>query len=178
MRLLHNLRNNRGSAAILSVVICLCILLIMMAMFTYIQLLTICAGIREAVESAVISAVVGNYDDTYSQLREGYSGGFVYTDAGFTETMDVGNIAGRLDSLLGLRDESGVHSKYIGAQKEYSLSNIRVEFENTEFAQGDAEKNLNGTVYMDVQVPIRFSGRELPPLSFTMMVKAAYTPNF
>ena len=60
----------------------------------------------------------------------------------------------------------------------YSISNMRIEFENTEFAQGDAEKNLNGTVYIDVEIPVRFGGREYVPIQFTMKVKAEYMPKF
>ena len=70
--------NNKGNATVLSVAICLAIILVMCVIFEYMQMLIITTGIRNAVESATVSTVVANYDEAYSQLREGYSGGFVY----------------------------------------------------------------------------------------------------
>lgn len=172
------MRNNKGNAAVLSVAVCMALILVMCVIFEYMQMLIICRGIKEAVQSALISAVTANYDDTYSQLREGYSGGYTYVDTDFTETVDTGNVYARLNELLALTEESGKYTKYAGSVKEYSISNMRIEFENTEFAQGDAEKNLNGTVYIDVEIPVRFGGRELVPIQFTMKVKAEYMPKF
>ena len=68
-------------------------------------MLIITTGIRNAVESAAVSTVVANYDETYSQLREGYSGGYIYQDTAFVESLDTGNIYARLDTLLALTDD-------------------------------------------------------------------------
>ena len=84
--------NNKGNATVLSVAICLAIILVMCVIFEYMQMLIITTGIRNAVESATVSTVVANYDETYSQLREGYSGGFIYQDTAFIETIDTGNV--------------------------------------------------------------------------------------
>ncbi len=172
------MKNNKGNATILAVVICMSLLLVMCVIFEYMQMLIINSGIRNAVQSAVVSSVVANYDETYSQLREGYSGGYAYMDNDFVETVDTGNVYARLDELLALTEEGGVHTKHNGTAKEYSISNMRIEFENTDFAQGDAVKNLNGTVYIDVEIPVRFGGRELTPIRYTMRVKASYLPKF
>lgn len=172
------MKNNKGNATILAVVICMSLLLVMCVIFEYMQMLIISSGIRNAVQSAVVSSVVANYDETYSQLREGYSGGYAYMDNDFVETVDTGNVYARLDELLALIEEGRVHTKHNGTAKEYSISNMRIEFENTDFAQGDAVKNLNGTVYIDVEIPVRFGGRELTPIRYTMRVKASYLPKF
>lgn len=172
------MKNNKGNATILAVVICMSLLLVMCVIFEYMQMLIINSGIRNAVQSAVVSSVVANYDETYSQLREGYSGGYAYMDNDFVETVDTGNVYARLDELLALTEEGRVHTKHNGTAKEYSISNMRIEFENTDFAQGDAVKNLNGTVYIDVEIPVRFGGRELTPIRYTMRVKASYLPKF
>lgn len=170
--------NNKGNAAVLTVAVCMSLILIMCVIFEYIQMLVICNGIKNAVQSATVSVVVANYDDAYSQLREGYSGGYTYIDSAFTETIDTGNIYARLDELLALTEEVDKHTKYNGTVKEFSISNLVLDFENTDFAQGDALKNLNGTVMVDVEIPVRFGGRELVPIQFTMKVKAEYVPKF
>ena len=77
-----------------------------------------------------------------------------------------------------MTEEGDKHTKYNGTVKEFSISNLALDFENTDFAQGDALKNLNGTVMVDVEIPVRFGGRELSPIQFTMKVKAEFVPKF
>lgn len=170
--------NNKGNATILAAAICMSLILIMCVIFEYMQMLIISSGIRNAVQSAVVSSVIANYDETYSQLREGYSGGYTYIDDRFAETVDTGNVYARLDELLALTEEGDKHTKYNGTVKEFSIFNLVLDFENTDFAQGDALKNLNGTVYVDVEIPVRFGGRELASIRYTMRVKASYMPKF
>ena len=170
--------NNKGNATIIAVSVCMSLILIMCVIFEYMQMLIISNGIRNAVQSAVISTVVANYDDSYSQLREGYSGGFTYIDTNFSETIDTWNVYARLDELLALDEVGNEHIKYAGTQKEYSISNLYIETENADFAQGNSIKNLNATVYIDVEIPVRFGGRELIPIRYTMKVKASYIPKF
>ena len=168
----------KGNSSIMAVSVFLSITLIMCVIFEYMQMFIICTGIKDAVQSAVVSSVVANYDDAYSQLREGYSGGYTYVDNAVTETIDTGNIYTRLDELLALKDEGEKHTKYAEEEIEYSVSNLKLEFSNTAFAQGNANKNLDGTAYIDVEIPVRFSGKELTPIRFTLKVKAGYTPKF
>lgn len=171
--------DNKGNATILSVAICLAIILVMSVIFEYMQMLIITTGVRNAVESATISAVVANYDETYSQLREGYSGGYVYRDTAFEESVDTGNVYTRLDSLLALTENGDEHIKYRNdGSVEYSISNMRIEMENTDYAQGNSRKNLNATVYIDVKIPVFFGGRQVVTLAPTMRVKASYMPKF
>lgn len=171
--------NNKGNATILAAVICLVIVMIMCAASEYMNMLIISNGIKSALESAVLSSVVGNYDEAYSQLREGYSGGYVYSDEGFTESIDTGNVMNRLDDILALSDEGGKHTKYTDSgDSEYSISNLRVQYENTNFAQGNADKNLNASVFLDIEMKMHFAGRELPPVKYTIKVMAEYMPKF
>ena len=154
--------NNKGNATVLSVAICLAIILVMCVIFEYMQMLIITTGIRNAVESATVSTVVANYDETYSQLREGYSGGYIYQYTAFIETIDTGNVYTRLDSLLALSESGDEHIKYRGdGSIEYSISNMRIEMENTSYAQGNSNRNLNAqmcvqSVYQRIPLYFRF----------------------
>ena len=109
---MKKLKDNTGNAAVFSAVICLAIVFIASAVFEFMQLMIITSGIRNAVESACISVITANYDETYSQLREGYSGAYMYKDSGFEETIDTGNVYAELDGLLGLSVEGNKHIKY------------------------------------------------------------------
>ena len=92
--------NNKGNATVLAVSVCLAIIFVMCVIFEYMQMLIITTGIRNAVESAAVSTVVANYDETYSQLREGYSGGDVYKKKTVSQKIDKGEKYIRPDSLL------------------------------------------------------------------------------
>lgn len=176
---MRKIKDNSGNSAVFSAVICLVIVLIASAVFEYMQLMIITAGIRNAVESACVSVVTTNYDETYSQLREGYSGAYLYKDSGFEEIFDTGNVYSELDGLLGLFVEGGKHIKNTSAGvKEYAISDMRIEMENTELAQDNSDKNLNAIVSLKVEIPVRYGGRELLPLELNMKVKASYTPKF
>ncbi|MDO4563690.1 MAG: hypothetical protein Q4C12_07635 [Clostridia bacterium] len=172
-------KSNSANASILAVSVCLGMVFIMCAIFEYMQMLIITTGIRNAVESAVVSAVNANYDEAYSQLREGYSGSYLYADDGFRESIDTWNIYTRLDELLALTETGGKHIKYkADSVIEYSISNLRLDFENAGLAQGNSIKNLNATAYVDVEIPVRYGGRELVPIRYTMRIKASYIPKF
>lgn len=176
---MKKLKDNTGSTAVFSAVICLAIVFVASAVFEFMQLMIITSGIRNAVESACISVITANYDETYSQLREGYSGAYMYKDSGFEETIDTGNVCAELDGLLGLSVEGNKHIKYKSDHiKEFAVSDMQIVMENTELAQSDADKNLNAIITLKVEVPVRYGGRELLPLEINMKVKAAYTPKF
>lgn len=171
--------NNKGSATIWAVTICLSIILVMCAVSEYMRITIITAGIRDAIQSAIISVVTANYDDAYSQLREGYSGGYLYNISGFTESIDMGDVYNRVDQLLGLVEEGEQHVKYtVSKQKEYVLSDVQLTFENTELAPGNTNKNLNAVVRVYVEIPVQYGGREILPLKLSMQVRASYTPKF
>ena len=173
------MRKKKGNATITSVVICLSIILIMCVVFEYLQMLIISTGVKNGVRSAVVSCVVANYDEAYSQLREGYSGDYMYSDKGFEEKIDSENVMGRLSENLGLSEASGKYFKYKSdGSVEYTLSNLKLSFENTKYAQGNANKNLNAKAFIDVEIPVRFGGRDLPPLNYTLKVEAEYMPKF
>ena len=63
-------------------------------------------------QEAVISTVNDNYDDVYHGVREGYSGAYQPLAGDFEESLDYGDIYGRLDDILGLTYRGGYHTQY------------------------------------------------------------------
>ena len=57
--------------------IVLSLIILMCGISEYFRLQVIAAGVREAVEDAVISTVNDNYAGVYHGVREGYSGSYV-----------------------------------------------------------------------------------------------------
>lgn len=60
----------------------------------------------------MISTVNDNYDDVYHGVREGYSGAYQPLAGDFEESLDYGDIYGRLDDILGLTYRGGYHTQY------------------------------------------------------------------
>ena len=70
------LRSKKGfSAAPLAVVIALAGMMFFVVLWQIVRLITISAGVKDALQSAVISTSVDNYSNVYDGIREGKSCG-------------------------------------------------------------------------------------------------------
>ena len=111
------LKSRKGSAFPLTIAVTLALLLLFCVASEGIRLMIIAQGVRDAVQSAVISTVNDSYDNVYHGVREGYSGAYQTSADDFEESLDYGDIYGQLDKLLKLRQESGYHVKYAGDER-------------------------------------------------------------
>lgn len=161
-------------AVTLSLVILLC------GVSEYLRLLIVAQGVRDAVQEAVISTVNDNYDDVYHGVREGYSGAYQPMAGDFEESLDYGDIYGRLDTLLNLTNQSGYHVQYTEDGKmEFRVWDLSVDLQNASFASADSAGNrLIADCEIELEVPVSFGGRLLPPMRMTVKVSAGYTPRF
>lgn len=98
----------------------------------------------------------------------------------FEESLDYGDIYGRLDSLLNLRSHGGYHVQYTEDGKmEFRVWNLSVDLRNASFASADSAGNrLVADCEIELEVPVSFGGRLLPPMRMTVKVSAGYTPRF
>jgi len=182
MRKIFNiLKDNRGEAFPLIVAISLALIMIMCGITEYMRLNIIAQGVRDAVQTAIISTVNDNYDDVYHGVREGYSGGYQPTDASFEESLDYGEIYAQLDSLLGLSRSGGYHVKYTAdGHVEFKLSGLSVEIVNAPLAPSDPKNAqrfiANATIRLEV--PVSFAGNLLPPMRITLKLQAGWIERF
>ena len=78
--------------------IVLSLIILMCGISEYFRLQVIAAGVREAVEDAVISTVNDNYAGVYHGVREGYSGSYVpFGEGSWEEDLNEGDIYDYLD---------------------------------------------------------------------------------
>ncbi len=174
------IRNKEGSSFPLIVAVTLALVIIFCGISEYIRLVIIAQGVRDAVQSAIISTVNDSYDDVYHGVREGYSGAYQPFAGEFEESLDYGDIYGRLDDLLDLRYEGGWHVKYTGDVVEFRLSGLSVDLENMPLAPGSPD-NANGFLadaVIFLEVPVSFGGEALPPTRINLRVQAKYMPLF
>lgn len=167
------------SSAPLAVVIALAGMMFFVALWQIIRLITISAGVKDAVQSSVIATSVGNYSNVYDGVREGYSGGYRYSGNSWRSAVSTGDVYGRLDQLLGLHSSGGKHTKSNSDGVEYSVYGLSVDVENTEFApNSNTIKQFSATSYITLEVPLSFCGDVLPPMKIRLCVKSKYTPKF
>jgi len=167
------------SSAPLAVVIALAGMMFFVALWQIIRLITISAGVKDAVQSSVIATSVGNYSNVYDGVREGYSGGYRYSGNSWRSAVSTGDVYGRLDQLLGLHSSGGKHTKSNSDGVEFSVYGLSVDVENTEFApNSSAIKQFSATSYITLEVPLSFCGDVLPPMKIRLCVKSKYTPKF
>ena len=175
------LKDRRGGTSFPMIVAITLVLLMMFAGISeYLRLLVITQGVRDAVQSAVIATVTENYDDVYHGVREGYSGAYQPMASDFEESLDYGDIYRRMDSTLGLARNGGYHVKQTTAgEMEYRVWGLSVNIHNAPFAQGDSTSHrFIAECTIELEVPVSFGGKLLPPMRITVKTAAGYTPRF
>lgn len=156
------------------IAVTLCLLMLFMVIAEYFRVNIIVQGVRDAVQQAVIATVNENYDDVYHSVREGYAAGwFPEGDGEWFESIDAGDIYGNLSYILGLTTDGEGYMKYAGNELEYTISDLSVHISNNAIASGQSEGYL-ATATLHLEVPTRFAGRVLPPVSLNLQVQAKY----
>ena len=174
------LKSKKGTAFPLTVAVTLALLLLLCAASEGIRLMIIAQGVRDAVQSAVISTVNDSYDNVYHGVREGYSGAYQPSADKFEESLDYGDINSRLDKVLGLTQKNGYQVKYTGSNVEFRLSGLSVSLRNMPLAPSNPD-NTNGFLadtMIRLEVPVSFAGNLLPPMIINLKVQAKYMPLF
>jgi len=175
------LKEKRGNALLLACAIVMSLILIFSAVSEYMRLQIIARGVRDALQTSVISVATQNYDDIYNGLREGYSGGYTLSSSDKWESkLDTGDVYDYLDDLLQLEKDGAYHIKITGEEAEYKLSELKVNIINTSIAPSnpDSLPKFQAEVFIDLEVPLSFGWGKLPPLQINLKVKAGYTPKF
>jgi len=179
-RICDILRSKRGTSFPLVVAVTLALVILFCGVSESIRLMIVAQGVRDAVQSAVISTINDNYDNVYHGVREGYSGAYRPSASDFGESLDYGDMYGRLDQLLGLWQENGYHVKYAGDDMEFRLSGLSVGLDNMPLApvSPDNSKGLLADAAIKLEVPVSFGGKSLPPMTINLRVRAKYMPIF
>ena len=94
------LKDKRGTSFPLTVAVTLFLIIILCGISEYMRLMIITSGVRDAVQSTVISTVNDNYSSVYQGAREGYSGAYQLSGSSWVSSIDNGNIYERLDQTL------------------------------------------------------------------------------
>lgn len=177
------LKDRKGASFPLVVAVTLSLVILLCGMSEYFRLYIIAAGVREAVEDAIISTVNDNYFGVYHGVREGYSGSYVpFGEGNWEEEIDEGDIYAYLDDVLGTRGQGGRRVKYMedGRTLEYAIDSLEVTVRNAPMAPSDPEnaQRFEADALVKLEVPVRFGGRVLPSMTITMKVQAGYTEVF
>ena len=141
-------RSRSGEGYPMVIAVTLCLLMLFMVIAEYFRVNIIVQGVRDAVQQAVIATVNENYDDVYHSVREGYAAGWFPEGDG-----------GWFESI----DAGDIYGNL-----SYILG-----------LTTDGEGYMKyATATLHLEVPTRFAGRVLPPVSLNLQVQAKYIPKF
>ncbi len=169
-------KDRSGNMMPLAVTITIGMLLIILGVSEYMRLMITAAGIKDAMESAVISVVNDNYNEVYHSVREGYAAGYEPDGEGFEESIDYGDVYSRLCFLLGLEEDGAGYVRISNGEREYRLSDLSVSVHNNGLASGGGSYHADASVRLEV--PVRFAGKVITDMSINLKVRAAYTEKF
>jgi len=175
------IKSRRGSASFpLIITVTLALIVIFAGISEYLRLLIIAKGVRDAVQSSVTATATENYDNVYQGAREGYSGAYRPTGEGFDESLDYGDVYRRLAGVLGLTQSGDHYEKQLSdGNTEFRVWGLAVDIRNAPFAQGDTESaRFTADCTIQLEVPVSFAGRLLPPMRITVKTSAGYTAKF
>lgn len=172
--------NKKGFSAPWAVVVALASFMLFTALWQMSRLIITATGVKQALQSAVISTATENYGNVYTGIRDGYAGGYTLSYNVWKQSISRGNVYGNLDSLLGLTKKGTKHIKYGDDGIEYSVYSLRVSVDNAPFAPSDADgiPQLTVTSEIMLEVPLSFCGDTLPPMKVKLQVKSKYVPKF
>ncbi len=140
---------------------------------------TIAKGIRDSLESAVISVVIQNWDNNYESLRQGYSGGYDLDESSDNWAMDVdeGAVYNNLGNALGLLNFGNKYVKFAGDDVEYYLYDLDVVVLNARF-RGDESDLFKASAKITLEVPFKFGWGHVPNIIVPLRLTAKFTPKF
>ena len=167
-------KDERGVSFPLVIAVTLALLLILCGVMEYLRLNLMAAGVKEAVQDAIVVVVNDNYANVYHGVREGYSGGYTSDGSGFEATVD------ELDRVLGTHSEGGAHVKYAEGVLEYKITGLQVTIRNAPLAPSDPRnvQRFEADAMVTLEVPVRFAGKVFPSLRMRLKVQAGYIEVF
>ncbi|MBR4606163.1 MAG: hypothetical protein IKO41_08040 [Lachnospiraceae bacterium] len=170
-------RDVKGNFTPLAVALVIIILLVTVSVTKFMELWITASGVRDAFEEAMISVVTENYNETYHCVREGYAGGYEPTGYGFYESVDLGDVGGRLGRLLGLTVSGSRLVKLNDhGESDFALSEISAGVINTHLQNGGEVFSAEGMLLLEI--PLRFEGRVLFQIPIRLKVKARMREKF
>lgn len=184
-RKIREILNSESAASFpMTIGVVLALIILLCGISEYFRLQVIAAGVREAVEDAIISTVNDNYVGVYHGVREGYSGNYMpFGEDGWEEALDAGDIYGYLDDTIGTTLQGGRHVKYGDegdTAMEFAIDSLDVTLHNAPLAPSDPEnaQRFEADALVRLEVPVRFGGRLLPSMFITLKVQAGYIAVF
>ena len=178
------LKDRRGVSYPLVIAVALALVIVLCGISEYFRLNVIAAGVREAVEDAIISTVNDNYSGVYHGVHEGYSGGYMPDgDTDWETAVNEGDIYTYLDSTIGTELSGGRHVKYAGdsgTAVEFAIDDLSVTIRNAPLAPSDPEnaQRFEADALIRLEVPVRFGGKLLPSMHINLKVQAGYIEVF
>lgn len=174
------LKDKSGASIIMGSFVALAIFVGSCFLWEYLHLKAVSIGIRDAFQNAVTTVCTENYSNVYNGIREGYTGAYQLQGSNWEENIDSGDIASKLDNLLGTQQVGSEHVKYVSGKEIYSFSDLSIQFSDTPLAPDDSgsAQTFTAVGYVTLSVPLEFGWGHLPPMTPRIKVTAGYSAKY
>lgn len=180
------IKDTKGAGGeIYTVIFFLAFFIIALFVIEYVRALIIVQGVRDAAQTAIITAATENWDDTYKGRRDGYSGAWHKSfsqeeAAAFTERIDRQDIATIMNGIIGSSSVGNFNQKVTGdgsVEFRYRITNMVWEHQTLR-PGSPLSKHFQATVTINIQIPWGFNWTARTPIDLNIRVKAIYVPKF
>lgn len=160
------LKSQSGNGIPLAAAVSLFLVMTMLGIMEYSRLMIISSGVKAAMQEAVISVVNDNYNEIYHSVREGYAAGYEPWGGSFEDSVDEGDVYGRLGDLLGLNYEGNyLTGRLPDGGIEYKVGQLSVEIPNSNLAPSMNGQSYEVITTVRLEVPVSFLQKVLPDMS-------------
>lgn len=171
-------QDKKAESTPLTIALVLGILIIFSVMAEFFRLGIIVQGVRDTLQTSVISVATSNYNELYNGLREGYSGGYALSDERWLADLDYYDIYARMDEVLGTEYDGLYHTKISDDGYEYRFYNMELNIVNPALAPESTTVNFKADAFISIEIPLSFGWALLPPLELDIRTKSSYMPKF
>jgi len=173
------LKNKKGSAYINAVVIILLAFILINFLIQFYIITINTSKIKKAIDSAVISVSLDNYEKTFSSQREGYTGAYIKDGASWKVDVSTGDVYAKLTDNLSLKKEGSTYTKYNGENVAFSISGLNVNATAAAFkTSGDTTSKFTANTTVDLSIPVYFMGKQIDTINTTVECVSEYSYKF
>ncbi len=170
------LKNKNGSSYMYAIVIVLIMLILYAVVSESFRLNIIAKGVRDNLESAIISVVTDNWNNTFNGTRQSYGGAYTYDVGGWIDDYSNGDLYNDLIDTLGMDNDGAGLTKFIGDTGEFYLSDIEVDVANASLGNDDEEFIAN--VKAKLTVPLDVNLGTIENIIIDIQTEAKLRPKF
>lgn len=165
-KLRSKLKERKGSINVNAPFLIIFSLMLMAAVYEYMNAFTIAQGVHDFTYQAIISSATSNAYNAFDGVKEGNT---------YTGIVSTNEVRSRLISTVGLNSSL---EKKVNEKLKFSIKNLNVDYVNVTIGATTNDTTLSFQATLTLLIPIQFGNESLGSIPKPIKVKATYIPLF